>query len=259
MNRYEFMRQLEMLLSDITPSERDEALQFYNDYFDDAGVENELDVIKALGSPAKVAATIKADLTGNETGEFTETGYQDFYNKGQEIVAYGQVADDQNQGNTYQNGTYQGGTKYNTYQNGQGNTYQNAGSDGKRGRNGGQIALIIVLFIFAAPILIPIAATFFAILVAIAAVLFALFVGVAAVAFAMVVTGIVLLVVGIIKMFAAPFGGLCLAGTGLVCGGIGILFVILSVWICAIIVPAVVKGMVNLCRMPFKRKRGTTV
>ena len=125
--------------------------------------------------------------------------------------------------------------------------------------SGGQIALMIVLCIFAAPILIPVAAAVFAMLVTFAALMFALFVGVAAVAFAMVVAGIVLLVVGIIKMFALPFGGMCLIGTGLVCAGIGILFVILSVWICRMAIPAVIRGVVNICRIPFNKKRGATV
>ena len=251
MNRYEFMRQLEMLLADITPSERKEALQFYNDYFDDAGAENEQEVIKVLGSPEKVAETIKADLTGDATGEFTENGYKDFYNKGEEIIEYGQGVNGQKQENPYQNGTYQGGG----FQNGQENTYQNTGNS-RKGMSAGQIVLLVVLCICAAPILIPIAAVIFAVFVAIAAVLFALFISVAAIAFAMVVVGVVLLVVGIVKMFAAPFGGMCLAGTGLVCAGIGILFVILSVWVCAIAIPAIVRGIVNLCRLPFRKKRG---
>lgn len=259
MNRYEFMRQLEMLLSDITPNERNEALQFYNDYFDDAGAENEQDVIKALGSPAKIAATIKADLTGTATGEFTENGYQDGSNKGEEIVTYGQ-----NQGNTYQGGTYQGNNGQSgdsqsyTYQNSQGSNYRNADS-GRSGMSGGQIILMIVLCVFAAPILIPIAATLFALLVAFAAVLFALFISVAAIAFAMIVVGVVLLIVGIVKLLVAPFGGLCLAGTGLVCAGIGILFAILSIGVCKVVIPGAVRGIVNLCRMPFKKRRGEAV
>lgn len=55
MSRWEFMRQLEELLSDISPSEKEEALQYYNDYFNDAGRENEASVIEALGSPEQVA------------------------------------------------------------------------------------------------------------------------------------------------------------------------------------------------------------
>ena len=49
MNRVDFMNQLERLLQSIAPGERDEALQYYNDYFDDAGKENEQEVIEALG------------------------------------------------------------------------------------------------------------------------------------------------------------------------------------------------------------------
>ena len=41
MNRAEFMRRLTELLGDVSPMERDEAIQYYNDYFDDAGAENE--------------------------------------------------------------------------------------------------------------------------------------------------------------------------------------------------------------------------
>ena len=59
MSRWEFMRQLEELLSDISPSEREEALQYYNDYFNDAGKENEQEVMQALGSPEQVAKTVK--------------------------------------------------------------------------------------------------------------------------------------------------------------------------------------------------------
>ena len=53
MNRTEFMRQLESLLQNISATEREEALQYYNEYFNDAGPENEQNVIEALGNPAK--------------------------------------------------------------------------------------------------------------------------------------------------------------------------------------------------------------
>ena len=37
MNRIEFMTELAALLQDISAEERIEAMQYYNDYFDDAG------------------------------------------------------------------------------------------------------------------------------------------------------------------------------------------------------------------------------
>ena len=76
MSRWEFMRQLEELLSDISPNEREEALQYYNDYFNDAGRENEQDVIEALGSPKQVALIGKDGLSENAyPGEFTDSGF----------------------------------------------------------------------------------------------------------------------------------------------------------------------------------------
>ena len=55
-------QELEKLLADISETERQDALDFYNSYFDDAGAENEASVLRELGSPEKVAAIIKADL-----------------------------------------------------------------------------------------------------------------------------------------------------------------------------------------------------
>lgn len=62
MNRQEFMERLEYLLRGIPASEREDALAYYNDYFDEAGVENEYQVIQELGSPEQVAQTILADV-----------------------------------------------------------------------------------------------------------------------------------------------------------------------------------------------------
>lgn len=79
MNRAQFMKQLEKLLSDISEEERKEALDYYESYFDDAGPEREAEVLRELGSPGKVAAIIKADLGENREneGEYTERGYRD--------------------------------------------------------------------------------------------------------------------------------------------------------------------------------------
>ena len=65
MNRVQFMEQLKKLLSDISEEERQEALEYYESYFDDAGEDQEAEVIRELGSPGKVAAIIKEETTEN--------------------------------------------------------------------------------------------------------------------------------------------------------------------------------------------------
>ena len=62
MNRQEFMNRLEYLLRGIPEAERADAIAYYNDYFDEAGAENEQQVILELGSPEQVAQTILADV-----------------------------------------------------------------------------------------------------------------------------------------------------------------------------------------------------
>lgn len=82
MNQELFLRELENLLSDIPAEERREAMEYYRCYFEDAGEENEEAVLWELGSPEKVAETIKADLSGEtRDGGFTEKGYEEFMPK----------------------------------------------------------------------------------------------------------------------------------------------------------------------------------
>lgn len=74
-----FLDELKFLLSDLPEEEREEALDFYRCYFEDAGVENEADVIAELGSPEKLAYSIREGLKNKEDeGEYTETGYRTY-------------------------------------------------------------------------------------------------------------------------------------------------------------------------------------
>lgn len=79
MNREIFMKELEYLLQDIPEEDKADALDYYRDYLEEAGEENEEAVIKEFGSPERIAAIIRSDLAGSmeEGGEFTENGYQD--------------------------------------------------------------------------------------------------------------------------------------------------------------------------------------
>lgn len=67
MTREEFLRRLNELLSDVTDEERAEAIRFYEEYLDDAGPEQEAQVLAELGSPEKVAAIIRANVPGSRS------------------------------------------------------------------------------------------------------------------------------------------------------------------------------------------------
>ena len=61
----EFLRQLNDMLADVTEEERREAVRYYEEYLRDAGPEQEQQVLAELGSPARVAAIIRANVPGS--------------------------------------------------------------------------------------------------------------------------------------------------------------------------------------------------
>lgn len=106
MNRAEFMSRLTALLQDVPPAEREEAITYYNEYFDDAGEGNEAGVIAALGSPEELAKAIKAGLfDGGNGGEFTESGFHGYEqrNKNQLMSTNEPQSGAQGSGGAYQN------------------------------------------------------------------------------------------------------------------------------------------------------------
>ncbi|MCI8624347.1 MAG: DUF1700 domain-containing protein [Provencibacterium sp.] len=65
MTREEFMRALDSCLYALSPEERASAIQYYTEYFDDAGPERERQVIEELGSPREVAKQILKDFSAD--------------------------------------------------------------------------------------------------------------------------------------------------------------------------------------------------
>ena len=61
MNRKEFMRRLRAELSRLPEEEKNAALEYYEEYFDEAGPEREQELIREMGSPRKVAGQIKSE------------------------------------------------------------------------------------------------------------------------------------------------------------------------------------------------------
>ena len=226
MSRDLFMARLRELLADVSETEREEALCYYEEYFEDAGEENEESVISSLGSPEKVAATIKAGLLdgAGEDGEFSETGYSNSYYENRDEVI---LSDKSKQGKFRK---------------------------GFRNLSTGGWIIILILCVFALPILGPvlvgIAATVFGILVAIVAVFFAVLVA----GIAMVAAAVAVFVSGIIAIFATPVVGIALVGVALLVGGLGIVVSALGIWIVAKIVPPLFRSLVNLIRKPFVRR-----
>ena len=227
MSRVEFMNQLKNLLWDIPEGEREEALNYYEDYFDDAGVENEAQVITSLGSPEKVAAMIKEGLKeeAKEQGEYSETGYTGYgQNQKDEVIAYGN------------------------------DKKKKSFSDRVKGLGTGGMILVLILAIFALPILGPVGigilSAIFGILVAAAVVLFILVI----IGIAFLVAGASIFAVAVANLLVTPAVGIMLLGLSLLIIGIGILITIAGIKVVTKVIPPIIRWFVRLVRKPFEKK-----
>jgi uncharacterized membrane protein len=255
MTKLEFMKELESFLLDIPFDEREEALKYYNGYFEDAGEDHEQEIIAELGSPKKVADMIKADLVSNNAdldnrGYFTETGYKDTIARDEQYEIVGAAKTNQNSsdktdqsaGANYSQSRqpYNNGTSYNNSQNNTHNTNSNTG-------------MVVLILILAFTVGLPITLPIIGIVIGVFATIFGLIFGFGAAGIALICAGIALFIAGIIQL-SAPLIGLAFIGGGLLVFGIGMLLTMACVALCKTVLPALIKGVVNLCRLPFKNR-----
>ncbi len=218
MDKQQFLAELKQLLGDIPAVERDEALEYYEDYFEDAGQENESTILKELESPEKIAFMIKAGLRDSDksVGEFTETGFKGYGPNYKDEVA-----------NTIPNSDDRGFT-------------------GRRNNTGNLSAIIIILLIISSPVWVPILFGLLAALAGISIGILAVIFSVAIAGIGSIVAGVIILLVGIPGLFTLPAGGMLISGIGLVAIGTGILLTMLGTIVISKIVPAVFKLIVRL-------------
>ena len=226
MNRQEFLRQLESLLMNIPANEREDALAYYNDYFDEAGIENEQNVIQELGSPQKVAQSILSDA--RTTGHESTQAYEN--------------AEEQYSQSAYQ---YQNQSVYQNYQDVE-----------KKKFKTWQVVLIVILLVVSFPVWIGLVAGLFGTLIGLLGGLFGVLIGLAGSAFGLVIGGIAVCVLGVLGMIANPLEGVTCLGVGLILVAIGILLALLFVLITFTWLPKLVKAIAGWIKGLFHRSEG---
>lgn len=274
MNRGEYIRRLEELLQDIPEEERKSALEYYEDYLEEADLEEE-QIVRELGSPERIAAIIKTNLireseNRNSDGEFTEFGYyapefeeqpnfivprrkeenkekreeQDFdpfglEKKQRQSAVYGDdtTAEEDYQYHERQSANYD----YDTVEEG------NRVRPRKKFTIWKFIWLCMFIFIglpIVFSIMIGTASTIFSILVAIFAIVFSIiFAG-----FGLCIAGIISMGMGAAHLFVVPINGIYMIGSGLVSFGIGLVLSYLSIQLWKKVKPAITgffKGIRN--------------
>ena len=285
MNRAGFMSQLESYLADIPAAEREEALQYYNDYFEDAGAENEASVISSLGSPKEIADNIKAELKGEAIPTSANAGDHAVTKYGQ-IVPAGEVKTEENaksestrSGAGGQSGSF-GGAGGAGGQGGFGGFFGGAGGQGGFGGFGGAggqggfggsfagagtavkemgrklplwawIVLLIVL-ITVAPAIFGVLAGIFGTAVGIIAAWFSIIIAFGAAGFGLIVSGIVTSIVSIPCVTVEPIVMVLVLGVGMLLTSIGMLLMMLAVWMAGTATPKLIKWIGSFFKLCWK-------
>lgn len=337
MDKKEFLDRLRSQLTDLTVEERREALEYYEEYFADAGEENEEDVILSLGTPEQVAEQIKAGLHKEEEGMFTENGYREKIESDNPPEVYGKKTERQKSRGTfpwgrgkrtgagYQNASgsessadghggsgYAGGRKAGGYGSGDrgtdgpgaggyGDSGQNAGeyrteggraggqnADGyrgngyhgagqswydyggqrtgrkKEGMSGGMIALLVILGIFASPVIFGLCAALFGVVLGIFGAVLGVIAALFAVVIALLAAGLALFFGGFPMLLYHPFSGMICIAVGCFLIALFLVCVVLLVSVFSRFFPWLIRGVESfgkyLSRKWSERKeRGKTV
>lgn len=222
MNRKDFLSALRQALSGLPDEERANALRYYEEYFDDAGPENEESAAAGLGNPADVARQILADY--------------------RELITHPQGA---NAGASGASGAP-----------GAQSVPQGDGTATPRhGWRGINPWLLLVLVIFAIPIGVPLFIGLLTVLAGIVVTLLALILTVVIVVLVVPIAlcgaGIGLAVISLF-LWGMPASAVVTFGVGLMSLALGVLLGMLFIKLCRLFVPPLVRGVIAILRWPFK-------
>lgn len=210
MNREEFMKELEHLLSDIPDEDKAEAIGYYRDYLEEAGDKNEEAAMKEFGSPERIAAIIRSDLSGNleEGGEFTDKGYQD---------------------ERFRDPNYQVAKRYDlpdAVEGQKAEEHEEKRENQPRTNRTVKLILWIILIIVAAPVLFGIGGGLIGMFGGIFGLLVAAVIVLGVLTGALFICGIAFFIIGIISMVLHPLSGILLIGISVLT--LGFAFLMLS-------------------------------
>lgn len=257
MDKRQFLEELRARLSDLTSEERTEALEYYEEYFADAGEENEADVILSLGTPEQVASQIKAGLHKEEEGMFTENGYREKIESDNPLEVYGKKDKRQDRAQRDNAGPLPWGYA--------GRKRDSSAKKVKReGMSGGMIALLVVLGILASPLILGLGAGLLGVILGIIGTIIGVIAALFAVVVAFLAAGVGMFFGGFGLLFVHPLGGIvCIAG-GCLLIALFLLCVVLLVLLCSKFFPWLIRevehfGKYISRKWSERRGRGETV
>lgn len=227
MRKETYLQELEQLLYDIPAQDREEALQFYIDYLEDAGPEAEEEVLRSLGTPKELSESIRQALYGDHAEG-------DYCRVHKEVPGVYRV-------------TFSTGGRFS------GAEHLEEKKSRRRPKAGKWILLVLLIFC-ALPVIVPVCAAILGVIIAAICTLVAIVIALGVGGVGLLIAAIVVVVVAIIKLLVSPLSALIMLGGGLLMIGIGLLGIAVTAWIASKVIPAVYKGMIGGLSKIFSRR-----
>ena len=244
MTRKVFMEILEKMLSDVSLNDRFDALSYYKEYFDDAGITEDMVVPESVGTPEQIAMRLKKSINSGENITSENINIGGTYNRDNTSGSYNT---NQNTGNSYNNSQNAGQYSYNNSQNTAQYEYNNAGQYNKKND---EIAIKIIVAIIIAAVTFPI---WSGIILGILGTIIGIVCGLGGTIIGLGVAGISLIIVAIVSGYGFATSVL-LMGIGLILFGVAILLVIPEALFCIKFLPWLFKQVAELIHKITGRK-----
>ena len=193
MTRNEYMEQLKRYLRRLPKEDYENAVEYFSEYFDEAGPENEQQVMKDLGDPKEAAREVLLNLL-------------------EESV---------------ENGSAEEASRTETVK-----TFSEKALPEKKKRSPGKIILLAFLVICASPVSIALLIAGLAVLAAVVLVIAAVIFSLAVTSIATIAGGIMVVGFGATLVVRSLAAACMMVGGGFLLAGAGILFGVLTVYIC---------------------------
>ncbi len=237
MSKKEFLEKLRVLLEELPTEEREEAIRYYESYFEEAGEDNEQIVLDELGSAERIASQILQDYHGEKNeGIYTEKGYQEGGKETQTPVQYSGSRQEQKENGTSGSGVYVT----------------------NKGLSGSTLVIAIIVAVLTFPIWISILATAFGLLMGLFGASVGIVVGFGAGGVGCIIGGAVAFAFGIVKTFTVPIVGAGLIALGLLVFGLGCLMIAAVGGIIRLII-WLVNAIIKLVGRLFHGRKGAAV
>lgn len=228
MTKKEFMRELERRLRQIPESEKTDALNYYEDYFAEASITDDMLVPESMGTPEDIAKQIIAEVVQKEATEEYFNENADVKKEKSEYIPYYRRGEQNTSSSKEERYTYGGDNSSRT-------TDTNV-----KNKDAKVVAIILLIITFPFWIGIVIAA---------AACLFAAMVTLIALVFGFGAAGIALICTAFLS--GAFAGGILLAGTGMILLALAVLMVIPLVMFFIKFLPWLVNVIAKACKRLF--------